>query len=101
MRIISLNLDAPDAAVVQRALARIVATCACQQADQPTCPECEALRAVVSELAGCGQQSPRVQDGRRGTRLDRAPAPPELATPFARTDAEPHLYILPEQRSDW
>ena len=100
MRVISLNLDAPDAAVVQRALARTVATCSCKQVDQPSCPECEALEAVVSELAGRRQQSPRWRDEQQRPRLDRARIPPALAASLTRTDAEPRLYILPEQQSD-
>lgn len=51
MRVVSLNLDADDAASIRRALAGAITACACGDgADGRPCPDCEALAAAVSDL---------------------------------------------------
>ena len=50
MRVVSLNLDADDAAVVRCALATALTSCPC--GDEERCPTCEALGAVMAELDG-------------------------------------------------
>lgn len=100
MRVVSLNLDVPDAVVVRRALAGVMATCGCQQVDRSRCADCQALGAVVNELEACGRSAPRRREWPRGSRMDSASPPTELAASFARPETEPRLFILPEHRPD-
>lgn len=51
MRVVSLNLDAADAATIRRALAGTVTACGCGDgADGRSCGDCEAIAAVVADL---------------------------------------------------
>jgi hypothetical protein len=51
MRVVSLNLDHGDAAVVRRALKQALERCACSRFPGRTaCQDCQALSATLSEL---------------------------------------------------
>lgn len=51
MRVVSLNLDADDAASIRRALTGAMTACACGDgADGRPCPDCQAVAAAVSDI---------------------------------------------------
>lgn len=52
MRVVSLNLDHGDAAVVGRAIRLALDSCRCaDRPDQALCPDCKALAAALKELS--------------------------------------------------
>jgi hypothetical protein len=77
MRVVSLNLDAADAAAIRRALAAATTACACGDgADGRLCPDCEAIVAVVADL----------------DRLLTRPAPRRAMPPLTGTTVVPAGY---------
>jgi len=78
MRVVSLNLDAVDAAAIRRALAGAMTACACGDgADGRLCADCEAISAVVGDLDRLlARPAPR---RRWPTLASGGSPPPELA----------------------